>query len=58
MKKAPKIPNGRLVPARIRARNGKTYAGKVKRVGGKVKIFVTPQVARKINPCFKVKKSK
>ena len=43
----PRIPNGRLVPARIR-HNGKTYAGKVKRVNGRVKIFVTPQVARKI----------
>lgn len=46
---APKIPNGRLVPARIK-HNGKTYTGKVKRVNGKVKIFVTPEVARKINP--------
>jgi hypothetical protein len=45
----PRIPNGRMVPARIK-HNGKTYAGKVKRVNGKVKIFVTPEVARKINP--------
>jgi len=44
-----RIPNGRLVPARIRHK-GKMYPGKVKRVNGKVKIFVTPQVARKINP--------
>ncbi len=43
------IPNGRLVPARIK-HNGHTYSGKVKRVNGKVKIFVTPEVARKINP--------
>lgn len=49
-KKGPqRIPNGRMVPARIRHK-GKTYAGKVKRVNGRVKIFVTPQVARKINP--------
>ena len=49
-KKGPqRIPNGRLVPARIRHK-GKTYPGKVKRVNGRVKIFVTPQVARKINP--------
>ena len=47
--KTPRIPNGRLVPARIR-HNGKTYPGKVKRVNGRVRIFVTPQVARKINP--------
>lgn len=47
---APKIPNGRLVPARLRTRNGRTFPGKVKRVNGKVKIYVTPQVARKINP--------
>jgi len=44
-----RIPNGRMVPARIRVK-GKTYAGKVKKVNGRVKIFVTPQVARKINP--------
>ena len=43
------IPNGRMGPARIRHK-GKTYPGKVKRVNGRVKIFVTPQVARKINP--------
>ena len=47
--RAKRIPNGRLVPARIRHK-GKTYPGKVKRVNGRVKIFVTPQVARKINP--------
>ena len=47
--KTPRIPNGRLVPARIRHK-GKTYPGKVKRVNGRVKIFVTPHVARKINP--------
>lgn len=39
----------KLVPARIK-HNGKVYAGKVKRVNGRVKIFVTPEVARKINP--------
>lgn len=44
-----KIPNSRLIPARIK-HNGKTYVGKVKRVNGRVKIFVTPEVARKINP--------
>ena len=38
-----------MVPARIRHK-GKTYAGKVKKVNGRVKIFVTPQVARKLNP--------
>lgn len=38
-----------MVPARIK-HNGKTYAGKVKRINGRVKIFVTPEVARKINP--------
>jgi hypothetical protein len=49
-KKGPqRIPNGRMVPARIKCK-GKTYAGKVKRVNGRVKIFVTPEVARKINP--------
>ena len=48
-KTIPRIPNGRLVPARIRCK-GKTYSGKVKRVNGRVRIFVTPQVARKINP--------
>lgn len=47
----PSIPNnGRMVPARIRTKNGKTYSGKVKRVNGKVKVYVTPEVARKINP--------
>lgn len=45
----PRIPNGRMVPAQIK-HNGKTYTGKVKRVNGKVKIYVTPEVARKINP--------
>lgn len=48
-KKGPqRIPNGRMVPARIRHK-GKTYPGKVKRVNGRVKIFVTPEVAKKIN---------
>jgi hypothetical protein len=46
-KSPPRIPNGRMVPARIRHK-GKTYAGKVKRVNGRVKIFVTPEVALKI----------
>lgn len=50
-KTIPRIPNGRLVPARIRCK-GKTYSGKVKRVNGRVRIFVTPQVARKINPQY------
>ena len=44
-----RVPNGRLVPARIRHK-GHTYSGKVKRVNGRVKIFVTHEVARKINP--------
>jgi hypothetical protein len=46
-KVVPRIPNGRMVPALIRHK-GKTYAGKVKRVNGRVKIFVTPEVALKI----------
>lgn len=49
VKLSTKIPNGRMVPARIRHK-GHTYSGKVKRVNGRVKIFVTPEVARKINP--------
>ncbi len=44
-----RIPNGRMVPARIRHK-GKTYPGHVKKVNGKVRIFVAPKVAMKINP--------
>lgn len=39
----------KLTPVRFTVR-GKTLTGKAKRVGTKVKIFVTPQVARKVNP--------
>lgn len=43
------VPNGRLVPAKIK-HNGRTYSGKVKRVNGKVKIYLPPSAVRKINP--------
>lgn len=39
----------KLTPVRFTVR-GKTLTGKAKRVGTKIKIFVTPQVARKVNP--------
>ena len=50
---ASRLKPNRLTPVRFSVRN-KTYTGKAKLVGGKVKVFVTPNVARKINP----KKSK
>lgn len=46
---AQKIPNGRFVPAKVK-HNGRTYSGKVKRVNGRVKIYLPPSVVRKINP--------
>lgn len=48
MKLSRKIPAGKMVAARIKARNGKTYPAKVKKVNGRVRIFVTPGVAAKI----------
>jgi hypothetical protein len=42
----------RLTPVRFSIK-GRTMTGKAKLVGGKVKIFVTPEVARKVNPELK-----
>jgi len=39
----------RLTPVRFSIK-GKIHTGKAKLVGGRVKVFVTPEVARKINP--------
>lgn len=44
-----RVPNGKLVDVKVK-RNGRVYNGKARRVNGKVKVYVTPDVARKINP--------
>ena len=46
---ASRLKSNRLTPVRFTVKN-RTYTGKAKLVGGKVKVFVTPNVARKINP--------
>lgn len=44
-----RLKSNRLTPVKFTIK-GKRHTGKAKLVGGKVKIFVTPNTARKINP--------
>lgn len=41
--------NGRT-PVKLKAKNGKTYSGFARKVNGKIKLYVHPNVARKLNP--------
>jgi hypothetical protein len=49
---AKRLPANRLTPVSFTVR-GKRHTGKAKRVGNVVKVFVTPGVARKVNPELK-----
>lgn len=43
------LKSGRMTPVRFTIK-GKSHTGKAKLVGGKVKVYVTKNVARKVNP--------
>jgi hypothetical protein len=49
---ARRLPANRLTPVSFTVK-GKRHTGKAKRVGNVVKVFVTPGVARKVNPELK-----